>query len=221
MIRSEFVPSQTALEMSSGVPPDWTQSQYLNLMVIKRERNEPYQRRTRSSPQAGQHSPAARGCRRLATVGANHARRAQRPGVLCPASFATGFVGLRRPPWSVRRRDGPRCAGNRGWESTKQFEFMSKRKGRWKAYSNFSLCVAQRRTEFAVSWSTTNSTSVWPVEGFPTWIAKISGSWESDEFGGAEDGCRVNAGKPIAEVGGTALLRSVLATSPDGEGMFG
>jgi len=103
----------------------------------------------------------------------------------------------------------------------KQLVFTSKRKGRRKAYSNFSFCVAQRRTEFAVSWSTTNSTSLWPVDGFPTWIAKISGSWESDEFGGADDGvsCRVNAGKPIAEVGGTALLRSVLATSPDGKGI--
>lgn len=108
-----------------------------------------------------------------------------------------------------------------GATNRKVFMFMSERKERWKAYSNFCLCVAQRRTEFAVSWSTTNSTSVWLAEGFPTWIAQISGSWESDEFGGAVDGncCRVNAGKPIAEVGVTALLRSVLTTSPEGEGM--
>jgi hypothetical protein len=103
-----------------------------------------------------------------------------------------------------------------GARSRNAFVFMSEGKERWKAYSNFCLCIAQRRTEFAVSWSTTNSTSVWLVEGFPTWIAQISGSWESDEFGGADDGicCRVNAGKPIVEVGVAALLRSVLATSP-------
>ncbi len=107
-----------------------------------------------------------------------------------------------------------------GAMSRKAFVFMSERKERWRAYSNFCLCVAQRRTEFAVSWSTTNSTSVWLAEGFPTWIAQISGSWESDEFGGADDGicCRENAGKPIVEVGVTALLRSDLATSPECEG---
>jgi hypothetical protein len=105
----------------------------------------------------------------------------------------------------------------------KSFVFMSKRKEGWKAYSNCRLCVAQRRTESAVSWLTTNSTSVWLVEGFPTWIAQISGSWESDGFGGTDDDgicCRVNAEKPIVEVGVTALLRSLLATSPEGEGIF-
>lgn len=109
-----------------------------------------------------------------------------------------------------------------GARSRKAFVFMSKRKERSKAYSNFSLCVAQRCTEFAISWSTMNSISVWLAEGFPTWIAQISISWESDKFGGADDGicCRVNAGKPIVEVGCTALLRSVLATSPEGGGML-
>ena len=96
-----------------------------------------------------------------------------------------------------------------GFRKKKLFVFMSKKEG-WEAYSNCRLCIAQRRTESAVSWLTTNSTSVWLVEGFPTWIAQISGSWESDEFDGADDGicCRVNAGKTNVEVGVTALLKS-------------
>ena len=71
-----------------------------------------------------------------------------------------------------------------------------KRRG---AYSNPRLWVAQRCTEFAVSGSTTNATSVCPTEGLPTCIAQMPGTFATYGFVPADDAARgrVFAGRPV------------------------
>jgi hypothetical protein len=94
-----------------------------------------------------------------------------------------------------------------GLGGEKYFVFRSKTKGRRNAYSNSRFLAAQRRTELAVSWSTTNSTSIWPAEGLPTWIAQIPGTLATNVFGVTDDGtcCWLYTGKPITEAGDAVL----------------
>jgi len=169
-IRSEFVPSQTAREMSSGVPPDISEVHQV------------------FSPGW----PLFTCSTRLSSSG----HCGGKPRKACAKAWGVMPCELcDRLCWAAET--AVVCKATR-WTATCR-----------ELGSNFCLCVAQRCTEFAVSRSTTNSTSVWLAEGFPTWIAQISGSWESDEFGGADDGicCRVNAGKPIVEVGVAAVVK--------------
>jgi hypothetical protein len=73
--------------------------------------------------------------------------------------------------------------------------------------------VAQRRTELAVSWSTTNVTSVCPAEGLPTWIAQMPGTLATNGFVKVDGAtcCRANAGTPIVALN-ALLSRSISIT---------
>ena len=83
------------------------------------------------------------------------------------------------------------------------------------AYSNPRLWVAQRCTEFAVSESTTNATSVCPAEGLPTCIAQMPGTLATNGFAPADDAScgRVYAGRP-AVAGDATLLKVYLSYDP-------